>query len=341
MNKIKTLGFVAIMLLTLTTSSFAQTNNLKTYTENKTIKIESAEEYENSIKDEIVVENVKYHIKDTQQQKNRITLLKDKEEEKQQIVTTNNKNEILNLFDSTIAIQEDGYSGNIDLERDSLQIKPNESYIEQYKVTLTKKYNNVPQNELNDVPKIIQENGTTYYLTNPVWNISTTKEVDGENVPDLYNGLMNYEGIKERRIIKNYIATVKYKGTLQKEEIESITFKTDYEEVPQIEEKTSNIPVIVGTAGIIIFSGIIILKRKNVKVYNYDQNNNCRLIKKIHIDKKDSEIDITPLKLMSNKFKVELSSRIYKELKNRNIKIRYFDKQFIYLVEDKEFDINV
>ena len=44
---------------------------------------------------------------------------------------------------------------------------------------------------------------------------------------------------------------------------------------------------------------------------------------------------------MSNKFKVELSSSIYKELKNRNIKIRYFDKQFIYLVNDKKFDINV
>ena len=34
------------------------------------------------------------------------------------------------------------------------------SYIEEYKVSLKKEYNNVPQNELNEIPKTIQENGT-------------------------------------------------------------------------------------------------------------------------------------------------------------------------------------
>lgn len=47
---------------------------------------------------------------------------------------------------------------------------------------------------------------------------------------------MNYEGIKERRIIKNYIATIEYKGTLYKEVVESMNYHLTYKEV-QEEEK--------------------------------------------------------------------------------------------------------
>ena len=53
---------------------------------------------------------------------------------------------------------------------------------------------------------------------------------------------MQYEGIKERKIVKSYLATVTYIGTLEKEEIESITFNIKYKEMPQedIEEKTKS-----------------------------------------------------------------------------------------------------
>ena len=77
---------------------------------------------------------------------------------------------------------------------------------------------------------------------------------------------MQYEGIKERKIVKSYLATVTYIGTLKKEEIESITFNIKYKEMPQedIEEKTNYTPIVVATAGtgILVISGIFLWKRK-------------------------------------------------------------------------------
>ena len=148
-----------------------------------------------------------------------------------------------------------------------MNLKVNDSYIEQYKVSLTKTYENVPSNELNDVPKTIEENGTTYYLINPIWTVSQVEKVEGQDVPIAYNGEMQYEGIKERTIVKSYLATVNYKGTLEKENVDSITFKITYKEIPQeiTEEETTNyIPVAVATAGtgIVVVSGILLWRKK-------------------------------------------------------------------------------
>ena len=167
------------------------------------------------------------------------------------------------MFESKIEMTEDKMSGILELQNHSLDLKVNDSYIEQYKVSLTKNY----ENELNDVPKIIEESGITYYLINPIWNISQVEKVEGQDIPIAYNGEMKYEGIKERTIVKSYLATVTYKGILEKEEVDSITFKITYQEIPQeiTEEKTSYIPIIAtaGT-GIVVVSGILLwIKKKN------------------------------------------------------------------------------
>ena len=60
-----------------------------------------------------------------------------------------------------------------------------------------------------------------------------------------------------------------------------------------------------------VFSGILILKRKNVKIYNYDNvNGKYNYIKKVHIDKKESTI-ITALKKKSNRYKIILTNRTF------------------------------
>ena len=51
------------------------------------------------------------------------------------------------------------------------------------KIYLQKKYVNVSSNELNNIPKELKENGLTYYLVNPVWDITETEDVDGNKVP--------------------------------------------------------------------------------------------------------------------------------------------------------------
>ena len=96
--------------------------------------------------------------------------------------------------------------------------------------------------------------------------LQEVEKIEGQDVPIAYDGEMQYEGIKERKIVKSYLATVTYIGTLEKEEIESITFNIKYKEMPQedIEEKTNYTPIVVATAGtgILVISGIFLWKRK-------------------------------------------------------------------------------
>ncbi len=341
MNKTSIVGLSLLLILTFSTNCFAKTDpqDLRLYEENRTVSIENHKEYKNSIANEITVNGIKYQLKDIKEQENKITLTKSKEEQEQKIVNTSNKYSALNSFEQEKQIEEEGYSGIIELQQDSVNLVANESYIEEYKVSLKKEYNNVPQNELNEIPKTIQENGTTYYLINPVWHIAETQNVDGQDIPITYNGEMNYEGIKQRRVIKNYIATVSYKGALEKEEVNSMTYNLTYEEIKT--EKKDYTPVVLSTAtGIIFFSGLIILRRKNIFVYN-NSNGKWRLVKKLHISKNDSLINITPSIPMSCKYRIVLNKKLYNDLLNKNMTIKYFDKQYIYEIKEKEFEIYV
>lgn len=266
MNKSKVLRLSIVLIIMFSTNCFALTDNLKVHEINKTVPTEIAEEYRENIKNEITIDNVKYQLQNISENKNKYIVTKEKEQTKQQIVYTNNKYDVLNMFESKIETTEDGMSGILELQNDSLDIKVNDSYIEQYKVSLTKNYENVSSNELNDVPKTIKENGITYYLINPIWTISKTEKVEGKDVPIAYNGKMYYEGIKERTIVRSYLATVNYKGTLEKEAVDSISFEITYKEVPQerTKEESPNYIPVVATAGteIVVVSGILLWRRK-------------------------------------------------------------------------------
>lgn len=339
MNKRRIVGLSLLLVLAFSPNCFANTQKLKIHEESKTISIENKAEYKNSIENEIALDGIRYKLKDVKEQENKTILTKEKEETEEKIVNTSNKYNALKLFENQKQIEEDGYIGIMELQQDSIELTANESYIEEYKVDLKREYNNVSQNELNEIPKTIQENGTTYYLVNPVWNIAKTQNIDGQDIPTAYNGVMNYEGVKQRRVIKNYLANVTYKGTLEKEKVDSITFNTVYEEIEK-EEKNYTPIVLTTTTGIIFFSGLIILRRKNIAIYN-NHNGKWKLVKKLHISKNDRLINITPSIPKSGKYRIVLNNKLYNEVLNKNVTIKYFDKQYIYEIKEKEFEIYV
>ena len=340
MNKIKALGISTLLILSLCSSnSFANsTEEIKTYKLTETIPIEQTNSYRNNISKELEIDNIKYELDTIKETENKITVTQEKEVQEDKIVKSNDKYEILKLFENEKKFEEKGYKGILKLQYNDIDVKVKDSYTEQYKVYLEKRYNNISSNELNDIPKVIKEEGITYYLTNPIWKISQVKTVEGQDVPNKYDGIMQYEGIKEKTVIQDYLATARYKGTLEKEVVDTITFDITYKEIPQ---ESNYIPVIATTgAGIVIFSGIIVFRRKNIYIYNY-QKNQWKLVKKIHISKNQKMIDITPLTWESNKYKILLKKQVFNKLKDENITVKYFDKHFVYQVKEKEFEILV
>lgn len=328
--------------------SNATDNNLKTFEEEKTIKVNQIEDYKKTLEQEISKDGITYKLENITQEENTKVVSKNKKVTKELIVNTNDKYEILNIFEQEINIKEDGYTGTLKIDNSSVTIEPNDSYKEEYKIYYEKEYKNVKSNELNDIPKTIKKDNVTYYLVDPVWEVSQTQIIDGQAVPVLYNGVMKYEALKERTVVTNYIATVKYNGKLEKEVVDTVTLTMKYTEVPtqKIEEKQETkrndiIPTIATGTGIIICSGIILISRKNVFIYNY-QNNNWKLVRKTKVKASEKLVDITPQNNeISRKYKIVLKNDLYTKWYGQNITVKYFDKQFICNVKENEIEIVV
>lgn len=335
-KKILTITSILLILLGCFNFCFAS-NELQTLEKEYIVDYKVADEFYNSINKTIVEDKICYELKNVDRIDNFKTLTKEHEVVEERVTNTNNLEKVISLFNETKDIEDDGYTGTLKRDNSTLKIQIKNSYQEEYKVYLQKSYDNVPSNELNEIPKEIKENGTTYYLVNPVWNIADTEIVSNSEVPVKYNGTMYYEGVKTKTIITSYLATIKYNGTLNKQVLDTTTFNIQYEEV---KEYGYIVPTIVGTTGILFFSGIILFRLKNVKIYNL-KDGEYKLVKKLHLNKNKLFIDLTPTNLQTRAYKIVLSKPLYRLIKGSNIKFKYFDKQLIYNVVNKEFEINV
>ena len=109
------------------------------------------------------------------------------------------------------------------------------------------------------------------------------------------------------------------------------------------QETKSNIviPTVATGTGIIICSGIILISRKNVFIYNF-QNNTWKLVRKTKVKASEKLIDITPQNNeISRKYKIVLKNDLYTKWYGQNITVKYFDKQFICNVKENEIEIVV
>ena len=303
-----TIILILVLLILTSISTCLATNNNKELRERQkveTINYKDVEKYRNNINNNIEINQINYKLKNVEEIENKKKLEKSKRVTKEIITKSNDKYDVLNEFKQELNIEEDGYTGILKIDNTTLKIQPNDTYQEEYKVYCEEKYEDVKSNELNNIPKTIKKDGITYYLTNPIWRISKVQEIDGQEVPLLYDGIMKYESIKERTVINNYIATVQYSGNLEKEIVDTVTFKLTYQE-----EKNSS-----------------------------EENEKYKLVKRILLNSKTNEIDITPISSESNKYKIKLSNILFKKLKGKGIKIKYFDKQFIYKIDSKEFEL--
>lgn len=335
-KKILIITSVIMMILGCFSISFAG-SELQTLQKQNIVDYKIADEFYNSINKTIVEDKVCYELKNVDRVDNFKTLTKEQETIEERVTNTNNLEKVITLFNETKDFEDDGYTGTLIRDNSTLKVQIKDSYQEEYKVYLQKSYDNVPSNELNDIPKEIRENGTTYYLVNPVWNIAETEMISNNEVPTTYNGIMYYEGIKTKTIVTSYLASVKYRGTLEKQVLDTTTFTAQYEEV---KEYGYIVPTILGTTGIIFFSGIVLFSLKNVKVYNL-QDGGYRLIKRIHLNKDKLLIDLTPTNLQTKAYKIVLSKSLYRLIKGKNVKFKYFDKQLNYTIVNREFEIMV
>lgn len=299
------------------------------------------ESFYKSLESEIEENGKSYILKGVTEKENQEILEQNVEVPKSKVVRTSNIRAVINEIESEFDYSQNGYNGKIILDKNTITIKPNNISTKEYKVYYEKSYNNLLTNDLKDIPKTLNINEVTYYLINPIWSIAETININGKEVPTKYNAVMQYEGLKSENVVIDYIANYKYKGTLQKQEIKSITYKVEY--IEKIEETKQNniVPIIAtGSTGSIIFVCFIIFKMNNAKIYNY-RDGKFKLIKRIYVKNAEDNIDLVNDKSITNKYKIKLSNHLYNKLKEHHISFKYYDKIYKYKVQEKEFEITV
>lgn len=243
------------------------------------------------------------------------------------ISKTNNIESIINQLGNTINYNIDGYVGEYKLDTQNIQIKTIDNGFEEYLVEKNKSYTNLKRNDLDFVPKQITKNNKALDLLKVEWKVQTTKIIGESEVPDLYTAKCYYAGKERINYPSTYKVTAQYLGNATKKVSDFYKYKVKYnkieEKVPEIdvEKKKDNIvaPVIGGTS-IFIFI-IIFFFTKNVTLYNYKDGKFVK-VGKIKLNKNNT-INITKYSLFetTNKYKLELSKRLTRKMKNKMITI--------------------
>lgn len=111
------------------------------------------------------------------------------------------------LFDDTLTAEtEDGYSGELYLDEDSIAVSPSGYGVTTHAVSATRSYPSLSDADTSLLPKSIDEDGRTLTLADVQWT-----EVD-----NYYTATAEYTGTATSRYVKGYTATAEYAGEVSK-----------------------------------------------------------------------------------------------------------------------------
>ena len=141
---------------------------------------------------------------------------------------------------------------------------------------------------------------------------------------------------------KNYIR----EDLIEKQVKDTTTFTAKYKEVESAKPETKKeenkvIPqAVVGTTGILCVCGIVLLNSKNVKIYNLIDGEYV-LVRKAHLSESKMLVDLTPYNYQSRSYKIIVSKSLFKKIRGKTVKFKYFDKQYNYNIQNREFEVMV
>ena len=259
-----------------------------------------------SIQKEFEEDSVKYKLFDYSKQE---------DQENSKIVTaykkdtikSNTKESIINHFGENINYDSDGYSGIITLKNYDIKTINNGKYeaIDEKKINFSK----YSKNDLDNIEKEKNINGTTYYLINVKWENDDTESIDGQEVPTTYKGVMIYQAVVTKKD-PVYLYTIEYEKIEDEPEV-IIEKKNDY-----------TVPIVVSGLGIAL--AIIYLIGKNTARVYVKTDKGFKLIRVVKLSKKHNTVNLSDYKhkTVTNIFAIKTTNRFYNKNKNMLIKVK-------------------
>lgn len=120
---------------------------------------------------------------------------------------SSNVEDARSLFDDTLTAEtEDGYSGELYLDEDSIAVSPSGYGVTTRTVSATRSYPSLSDADISLLPKSIDEDGRTLTLADVQWT----------EAGEYYTATAEYTGTAQRRYVKGYTATAEYAGEVSK-----------------------------------------------------------------------------------------------------------------------------
>lgn len=323
MNKSIKGSLVTGLLVMCIMSNVYATDSNKTI--NKTVLRSEESTFVSSIQKEIEEDNVKYKLSDYSKQEDEgnskvVTAYK------KDVIKSNTKESIINHFGESLDYDNEEYSGTIALKDYDIKTISNGKYeaIDEKKIN----FNKYSKNDLDNIEKEKTINGTTYYLINVNWENDETENIDGQEVPTTYKGVMIYQAVVTRNNPFSYEITVTYEGEVSKKD-PIYLYTIEYEKIEEepeviIEEKEDyTVPTII-ISGLGIALVIIYLVGKNTARVYVKTDNGFKLIRIVRLSKKHNMINLSNYKhkTVTNMLAIKTTNGFYNKNKNMLIRVK-------------------
>ena len=147
-------------------------------------------------------------------------------------------------------VTEDGLSGTLTLQLDTVQVETAGYGKSTKTVTTTRKYPNLGSQDTSYIPKTVEENGRTMTLQDISWQTDNTANMDDYALGDRYTAVATYSGTATSSYVTGYTVTAKYEGTVSRIALDRVRYVAIFEgteikpvvTLPEIEDPSIAVP---------------------------------------------------------------------------------------------------
>lgn len=126
-------------------------------------------------------------------------------------------------------VTEDGLSGTLTLQLDTVQVETAGYGKSTKTVTTTRRYPNLGSQDTSYIPKTVEENGRTMTLQDISWQTDNTANMDDYALGDRYTAVATYSGTATSSYVTGYTVTAKYEGTVSKIALDRVRYVAIFE----------------------------------------------------------------------------------------------------------------
>jgi hypothetical protein len=121
-------------------------------------------------------------------------------------------------------VSEDGYSGTLMLDINTIAIEESGTAKKAYTMNTTREYPHLSSNDSSLIPKTVTERGLTYTLAGIDWQAQNLETVDSTAMPDGYKAVATYSVSGSKTVVIGYTITAEYRGGI----VRTLPGKTRY-----------------------------------------------------------------------------------------------------------------